>query len=98
MKVITELKGMVNPTAVYTEERGTVQSVHCEPQPGFFLRVQLGSAGVTVRRPSLPDAVVAIPLAEILALAEKHDPRLAPVAQPLSLSQQRKLERTQAKF
>jgi hypothetical protein len=76
MILLTEL----NATAAegqWTERRGVLQSVHDEPKPGFFRTVTLGPAGVLVKR---GDALVGIPLADIIKLAAAADPRLNPPA------------------
>jgi hypothetical protein len=76
MKTLTQLSATVEDLP-YHEPRGILQSVHVEPQPGFFLRVELGAAGVRVRR---GNAAVLLPLASLVALAQEHEPELIPPA------------------
>ena len=75
MKLLTQLSAQVIE-ATWSEPRGIVTAVHDEPAPGFFRSITLGAGGVLVTR---GNASVGIPLAEILALAEKQEPSLKPV-------------------
>lgn len=73
MYVLTHLTA--NKTqAPFNEPRGIVQVVADEPSPGFIRKVSLGAGGLVI---SHGENKVAIPLAELLALAEKHEPALA---------------------
>lgn len=76
MKIITTLSGTASE-ADWTEPRGILQTIHDEPQPGFFRRITLGGAGIVVRR---GEHAIGIPLAVLLQLAEQIEPALAPVA------------------
>lgn len=55
------------------EPRGVLTEVHVEPVKGAHVKVQLGSAGLFVRR---GDALVAYPLADLVALAAEKCPLL----------------------
>lgn len=68
MIIITNLKGSPAVGEV-KETRGTISALHLEPVKGFFVKVQLGEAGVTIRR---GNDVVVVPTAELLALAQPH--------------------------
>jgi hypothetical protein len=76
MTILTELSATAS-AGILAEPRGISQSVHNETKPGFFRVVTLGSQGLFVRR---GDAVVAIPLDELLKIAAAADPRLKPPA------------------
>lgn len=59
------------------EPRGILTAVHAEPVRGVHVTVMLGGHGLFIRR---GDAVVAIPLGELLALAAEKEPALLDVA------------------
>lgn len=92
MKILTQLKAQLSPVDTYIETRGIVQSVHLEPEPGFFIRVQIGEAGLTIIRPGVEGAQFAIPHAELIALVTKHDERFSPVPAPVSKAKAAKLK------
>lgn len=95
MKILTQLKAQPAPDGTpYVETRGIVQSVHLEPATGFFVRLQLGESGLTMKRPGVEGAEIAIPHAELLALAVKHDERFSPAPAPLSKARAAKLNRS----
>ena len=74
MKTLTNLAATLTETN-YTEPHGVRAAVLHEPVEGWFVQVRLGSSGVTVDHGPWK---VAIPLAEIIALAELHEPGLKP--------------------
>lgn len=74
MIILTHLKA--TPAAGEIQEpRGILTTLYDEPVPGFIRHVKLGSAGLVIRTGL---ATVAIPLPELLRLAEEADPALAP--------------------
>jgi hypothetical protein len=77
VKIIADLS-KTKITAIagdWQEPRGVVAQVCDEPVKGFLRKVQLGEAGVTIRQGK---AVVGIPLAQLLKLAEAVEPALLP--------------------
>ena len=78
MKIITQIE----PTATdgqLREPRGILQVVHVEPRPGCHLKVQLGSAGLFIRR---GDLVVVYPLEVLLRAADSVLPDLSQPTTP----------------
>ncbi len=76
MKILGHLTGKII-NAEWDENRGTIQAAHVEVQPGCFVHVALGAAGVTVFHGK---SKIALPMAELLALAQHHDASLKPQA------------------
>jgi len=74
MIILNRLKATA-AEGTWTEPRGSLQAIHDEPVKGFFRQVTLGAGGLLVKR---GDAVVGIPMDELLRLAELADPRLQP--------------------
>jgi hypothetical protein len=62
-------------------DAGVRQTIHHSPQRGINRQVSLGPSGVTIAR---GNAVVAIPIDELLRIADAAEPRLAaaPVKPP----------------
>lgn len=60
--------------AEWKEPRGILSQVYNEPKPGVIRKVSLGEGGLLFQRGNLR---LGIPLAELLALAEKHLPGFA---------------------
>jgi hypothetical protein len=75
MKILTQLNHPVVTDGDWKEPRGIISTVCDEPVKGFFRKVELGEAGVTVRRGGV---AVGIPLAEIIKLAVQAEPKLLP--------------------
>lgn len=76
MKILTQLTANASERDL-PETRGSITAVHDEPVPGFFRQLRLtGTALVISRR----DRAIAIPLPELFALAELHEPALTPPA------------------
>ena len=82
MKTVTKLTAQA-VEAVWTEPHGVISAVHDEPQPGVLRQLRLGGAGLTFRRGALE---VGIPLAELIALFDGHEPAFGelPSANPKS--------------
>jgi hypothetical protein len=75
MKLLTGLKCPKPTQGNWREVRANVQCVSDSPVPGFIRTAHLGSAGITLKR---GDKVLAIPLAELFALAESVEPAFRP--------------------
>lgn len=66
MTTLHELKaGLADAAGRWEEPRGILESLHHEVQPGVFIHVGLGTAGLTIRRNA---DRVGIPLGELLIL------------------------------
>lgn len=78
MNIITQLEG-ASVTGEMREPRGILTTLHAEPRPGCHVKLQLGSAGLFVRR---GDLVVVYPLAVILRHVEATLPPLVNPAAP----------------
>ena len=74
MKTLIDLTAKAT-TADWPETRGTLQSVHVEVEPGCFVHVGLGAAGLTIHH---GPTKVGIPMAALVALAQVHEPSLQP--------------------
>lgn len=74
MKLLADLSATLSE-GEYVEPRDNVTVLHDEPVPGFFRRITLGAAGLVV---SVGNEKLAVPLAEILKLAEQHHEGLRP--------------------
>ncbi len=86
MKIITTL----NPASVtegeVREPRGILQVLHVEPRPGCQIKLQLGSAGLFIRR---GDLVVCVPTDALLSAAVSVLPELvSPAAVPNAVKQE----------
>lgn len=75
MKIITQLSGE-STDGLWAERCGWRQVLHIESQPGHFRQAMMGSAGLVIQ--DTQGHAVAIPLAELVALAEQHEPKLLP--------------------
>lgn len=74
MKTLTQLTAQ--PTeADYREPHGVRSAVLHEPSDGWFVQIKLGGAGLTI---SHGQAIVALPLPELLSLAQQHAPEIFP--------------------
>lgn len=62
--------------AEWQEPRGVINGVHHELQPGVFLHITLGAAGVVIRHDK---EQVGIPLEELVKLARVHNPKIGQV-------------------
>lgn len=84
LKILTNLTGSVSKKKTFVEPRGVLQTVHDEPKPGFFRHATLGHGGVVIKRRTadakgnITEIGVAIPMEELIALAEAHEPLLVP--------------------
>jgi hypothetical protein len=76
MKTLTQLTATPVDTD-YREPHGVRSAVLHEPVDGWFVHIKLGGAGVTI---SHGKDIIAIPLAELVALAQQHAPELLPAA------------------
>lgn len=85
MKTLTNLSFTVTDEHV-TEPRGIISAVHEEPAPGIHRVIQLGSAGLFIKR---GEHVVCIPRAALMQAACEADPALRP---PHSASEERGLQ------
>lgn len=74
MMVIRNLVGQATE-APWTEPRGVLQSVHHEVAPGCFLFLTLGAGGLVV---SNGTESVGVPLSDLVALAQQHQPAFVP--------------------
>jgi len=74
MKTLIDITAKAT-TADWPETRGTLQSVHVEVEPGCFVHVGLGHAGLTIHH---GPTRVGIPMEAIVALAQVHEPSLQP--------------------
>lgn len=75
MKILTNLAPVITDGEP-TGPRGYIQAIHDAPVSGFFRKVTLGPAGLTIHLADKPK--VFIPLAEILRAAELADDSLIP--------------------
>ena len=67
--------------AQWNEPRGHVATVHHEAAPGCFIHLGLGTAGLVMHHDGIG---VAIPIATLIELAQKHCPELIPEPPPKS--------------
>lgn len=74
MKLLTQLAAVAQE-GVYPPSRGVVAALHHEIAPGCILRIELDDAGLRVFN---GDVGVAVPLADLVALAQSGEPRLIP--------------------
>ena len=75
MKIIGNLTAENVTEGDLPETRGVITAVHDEPVSGFFRSIKLTGDGIVIAK---GNAAVAIPLAELLKLAEAHEELLCP--------------------
>ena len=74
MKILSKLSAAESIEATWTEPRGgVISAVFDESEPGVIRRITLMGGGIIINR---GDVRVAIPLEDLLTLAEKCEPAL----------------------
>jgi hypothetical protein len=73
MNIITQLSATAVSQGEFREPRGILTTVHAEPVNGVHIKVQLGGAGLVLRR---GDVALAFPLEVLIAAAIEKCPQL----------------------
>ena len=73
MKIVTKLSGVAETDPAYVHQ--PMSAVHHEVAPGCFLFLNLGPTGLLVGNGV---QALAIPLTELVGLAQAHEPQFTP--------------------